>query len=84
MASHQQGMSKTGLTSARVKDLDVAASRPKLPPRALPDDVRATLGLAPSAAAGADGAAAASGGTTGAASGGGEPQQQPQQQQSQR
>lgn len=78
MASHQQGMSKTGLTSARVKDLDVAAPRPKLPPRALPDDVRAKLGLAPSAAAGADGAAAASatGGTSGAASGGGEQQQQ--------
>ena len=53
MASHQQGQSKTGLSSARVRDLDIAAARPRLPPRALPDDVRASLGL--SAAGGGGG-----------------------------
>ena len=37
MASHQQGVSKSGLNSARVRDLDVAAPRQRLPPRALPD-----------------------------------------------
>ncbi len=43
----QFGVSSTGLKSCVIRDLDVMAPRPKLPPRALPDDVRSSLGLAP-------------------------------------
>ncbi len=47
MASHQVGgYTKSGLRTAVLRDLDIAAPRAKLPPRALPDDVRARLGLA--------------------------------------
>jgi hypothetical protein len=46
MSTHQVGgATKTGLRTAVLKDLDIAAPRAKLPPRALPDDVRAKLGF---------------------------------------
>mmetsp|Transcript_18595 Transcript_18595/g.44696 ORF Transcript_18595/g.44696 Transcript_18595/m.44696 type:complete len:95 (+) Transcript_18595:54-338(+) len=45
MATHQFGHSGSGLTSQRVKDLDIAAPRPIPRARALPDDVRAKLKL---------------------------------------
>lgn len=37
--------SKTGFATAMMRDLDVLAPRPPLPKRALPDCVRAKLGL---------------------------------------
>lgn len=54
MASLQVGgYTKSGLRTAVLRDLDIAAPRAKLPPRALPDDVRAKLGFgAPKADAG--------------------------------
>ncbi len=37
--------SKSGLRSARMLDIDISTPRPPLPPRALPDCVRAQLRL---------------------------------------
>jgi hypothetical protein len=45
----QYGVSASGLHSAKLRDLDAQAPRARLPPRALPDDVRRKLGLAPRA-----------------------------------
>ena len=44
-AMHQFGVSASGLMSQKLRDLDAAAPRPPLPPRALPDDVRRRLKL---------------------------------------
>ena len=41
------GYSKTGLPTQVIRDIDWATPRDRLPPRALPDDVRAKLGLIP-------------------------------------
>ena len=68
--AHQQGMSKTGLSSARVRDLDVAAPRPKLPPRARPEDVRAKLGLVCGSSPSVSAASGGGGGIDGSAGGG--------------
>ena len=38
-------VSKSGLRSARMLDIDISTPRPPLPPRALPDDVRSKLRL---------------------------------------
>jgi hypothetical protein len=38
-------VSKSGLRSARMLDIDISTPRPPLPSRALPDDVRAKLRL---------------------------------------
>jgi len=45
----QYGVSGSGLHSAKLNDLDAGAPRAPLPSRALPDDVRRKLGLAPRA-----------------------------------
>ena len=42
---HQFGVSASGLMSQKLRDLDAAAPRLPLPPRALPDDVRRRLRL---------------------------------------
>lgn len=55
MASMQVGgYTKSGLRTAVLRDLDIAAPRSKLPPRALPDDVRAKLGFGAPVASKAD------------------------------
>jgi len=53
------GSSKSGLASHAVRDLDQMTPRPPLPKRALPDSVRAAIGLAKPAAADAGAAAGA-------------------------
>lgn len=41
----QFGTSKTGLNTCVIRDIDVSTPRPRLPPRALPDDIRQKLGF---------------------------------------
>jgi len=41
----QFGTSNTGLNTCVIRDIDVMTPRPRLPPRALPDDVRQKLGF---------------------------------------
>lgn len=41
----QYGVSASGLPSCRIRDLDVLQPRQRLPARALPDSVRATMGF---------------------------------------
>jgi hypothetical protein len=55
----QFGVSKTGLKTCVIRDIDVMTPRERLPPRALPDDVRASLGFAPKPASTGDKAGAA-------------------------
>lgn len=45
MALFQQGVSGSGLQSEKIFDIDLHSQRPKLPPRALPESVRASLGF---------------------------------------
>ena len=47
----QFGRSGGGLVSQKLRDIDAAAPRARLPPRALPDSVRSKLKLAPRAGA---------------------------------
>ncbi len=45
MPHEQYGVTGGGLRAANLRDLDCLAVRPKMPARALPDDVRRNLGL---------------------------------------